>query len=371
MSGNLVTLGAQPAHLAKSGGGLNLNAAARANLQASFAVLKIRGKAWRVRYRGEETLITASAGTGHDGRPLPEAPVQHINVIVVGVASAISKRWYAQGFSDGESKAPDCFSVNGVSPDPASALKQSAFCATCDKNIWGSATTDNGKKAKACRDGRRIAVVPAGDVDNEIFGGPMLLDIPPTSLANLEQYASFLVRKNADMSQVITQIGFDPVPTHQRLTFTSVGWVEDAHEYEAVVETAKSDLVGRMLDAMVEDVTSEPAAALAGAKPQHLLRASPLSVVRNDTPDEPDEPVEAPKPTPPPPPAPPVQEPPPPAAAKAASPFARRAAPVQVAPPGGVDAPVMQTAKKTVAPTVVQGAPASLEDEIDNLLAGN
>jgi hypothetical protein len=160
------------------------------------------------------------------------------------------------------------------------------------------------------------------------------------------------------------------VPTHQRLTFTSVGWVEDPAEYEAVVETAKSDLVGRMLDAMVEDVTSEPAAALAGAKPAHL-RASPLKVVQNDAPDEPDEPVDVPKPTPPPPPVPPAEAPPPPAAAKAASPFARRAAPAQVAPPGGVDAPVMQTAKKTVAPTVVQGAPASLEDEIDNLLAGN
>ena len=370
MSGNHVTLGAQPAHLAKAGGGLNLNAAARANLQASFAVLKIRGKAWRVRYRGEEKLLTASAGTGHDGRPLPEAPVQSVPVIIVGVASAISKRWYQRGFAEGESKAPDCFSVNGVSPDPASAMKQNTYCATCPQNIWGSATTDNGKKAKACRDGRRIAVVPAGNVDNEMFGGAMLLDIPPTSLNNLEQYASFLIRKNADMSQVVTEIGFDPEQTYQRLTFNVAGWVEDPDEYAAVVEVAKSDQVARMLESAVEDVTSEPAAALAGAKPQHLLRASPLKVVQNDAPDEPDEtPAEpAPKPTPPPP---PVQTPPPPAAAKAASPFARRAAPAQVAPPGGVDAPVMKTAKATVAPTVVQGAPASLEDEIDNLLAGN
>jgi hypothetical protein len=363
MSGNLVTLGAQPAHLAKSGGGLNLNAAARANLQASFAVLKIRGKAWRVRYRGEEKLLTASAGTGHDGRPLPEAPVQSVPVIIVGVASAISKRWYERGFAEGESKAPDCFSVNGVSPDPASAMKQNDYCATCPQNIWGSATTDNGKKAKACRDGRRIAVVPAGNVDNEMFGGAMLLDIPPTSLNNLEQYASFLIRKNADMSQVVTEIGFDPEQTYQRLTFNVIGWVEDPDEYQAVVEVAKSDQVTRMLESAVEDVTSEPTAALAGAKPAHL-RASPLKVVQNDAPDEPDEPVEAPKP--PPPPVPPAEAPPPPAAAKAASPFARRAAPAQVAPE-----PTPIAKKTPVAPTVVQGAPASLEDEIDNLLAGN
>jgi hypothetical protein len=213
-------------------------------------------------------------------------------------------------------------------------------------------------------------VVPAGNVDNEMFGGAMLLDIPPTSLNNLEQYAGFLIRKNADMSHVITEIGFDPEQTYQRLTFNVAGWVEDPAEYAAVVEAGKSDQVARMLESAVEDVTSEPAAALAGPKPAHL-RASPLSVVRNETPDEPDEPVEAPKPTPPPPPVPPAEAPPPPAAAKAASPFAKRAAPAQAAPAPVSAQPRLMPQKAPVAPTVVQGAPASLEDEIDNLLAGN
>ena len=48
--------GATPAHLTgrRSSGSL---AAARSGVQSSFAVIKTAGKTWKIRYRGEETLI--------------------------------------------------------------------------------------------------------------------------------------------------------------------------------------------------------------------------------------------------------------------------------------------------------------------------
>jgi hypothetical protein len=346
MDNQLVNLGAAPQHLMGSNG-LRLNQAARANLQASFAVLKIRGKNWRVRYRGEEILIEMSAGTDHQGKPLPKAPVQSVDMVVVGIASAISKKWYQNGFAAGESKAPDCFSVNGVSPDPASALKQNSMCATCPQNIWGSATTENGRKAKACRDGRRIAMVPAGDVNNDVYGGAMLLDIPPTSLANLDRYTRQLERLGADISQVVTRIGFNPAVTHQELTFNSIGWIESAEDYSTVIEHGRSDIVQRMLEDATADVISEPASAL-GARPAHLQLARPSPAAQVS---EPDEPEPSPVPTPPPP---PVPVPPQPAAAAPAP--ARKAT--------GSATPATPAA----ATVVIQGAPASLEDEISNLL---
>jgi len=361
MDGQLATLGAAPAHLRDANERLNLNQAARANLQASFAVLKIRGKNWRVRYRGEETLISMSAGTDHQGRPLPETPVQYIDMVVVGIATAISKKWYASGFAGGESKAPDCFSVNGISPDPASALKQNAMCATCPQNIWGSATTENGRKAKACRDGRRIALVPSGDVHNDTFGGPMLLDIPPTSLVNLDRYTRHLERLGADISQVVTRIGFNPQVTHQELTFNAEGWVENAEDYSTVIEHGRSDVVSRMLEDATADVTSEPASAL-GARPPHLAivapapaRPSPAAQVaapsqQPEVPPAPPEPAPVPTPPPPPPPAPPAAV----AAPRRATGFTGPASPG----PGP-------------ATVVIQGAPSSLEEEISNLLSDN
>ncbi len=345
MSKQLVNLGAPPAHLA--GNRLNVNAAARANMLASFAVLKIRGKQWRVRYRGDEKLITKSAGTGHDGRPLPEAPVQHVDVVVVAAASAISKKWYAGGYTDGVSQAPDCFSINGVSPDAASRDKQNEFCATCPQNIWGSATTERGRKAKACRDGRRIALVPIDDVPNVDYGGAMLLDIPPTSLASLEMYVRTLERLQADASQVVTRIGFNPDVTHQELTFETVGWVDDPDDYATVVEHAKSSTVQRMLEEPVEETTSEPAKLL-GARPAHLLRAGPTEGLRDEAPSKVASSA--------------------PATSEATTASAqagqqeRRPAPASVARAAQPE--------PTKAPNVVQGAPPSLEAEIDNLLNG-
>ena len=90
MDGQLVTLGSAPAHVVP--GDCRLNAAAAAGIQSSFAVLKIRGKVWRIRHRGEEIAIEESLGTGRDGRPLPKMPVPTIDVVVVGTSHAISKR---------------------------------------------------------------------------------------------------------------------------------------------------------------------------------------------------------------------------------------------------------------------------------------
>jgi hypothetical protein len=368
MSGNqLVSLGALPSHLANAPRRLNLNAAARANLQASFAVLKIRGKNWRVRYRGDETLIQMSAGTGHDGRPLPEAPVMHVDVVIVGVASAISKKWFNGGYADGESRAPDCFSIDGMSPDPASALKQNTHCATCPQNIWGSVTTESGRKAKACRDGRRIAVVPGSDIANETFGGAMLLDIPPTSLTNLDAYSRQLERNQADMSMVVTRISFNPDVTHQELVFRAMRWVESAEDTALIEEHALGDQVKRMLEEETSDVTADP--LVPGERPAHLAlvpprpaRPAPAAAMEAETP----------KPAPePPPPAPPPAPQPQPVAAKRTAGFAAQP---QVAQPQVATQAAPQAAPQALAEavaaqtTVIQGAPASLEEEIDNLM---
>ena len=353
MDGYQSSLGSAPAHIT-AGGGLRLNQAAQSGIQASFAVLKIKNRVFRIRYRGEERILQDSPGTGRDGRPLPVEPVTRLDVIVVGASQAISKRFYIGGYVEGDGKAPDCFSINGVSPDPASAQKQAPMCATCPKNMWGSSTTDDGRKSKACNDRRRIAVVPAADADNEVDGGPMLLDIPPASLKPLDAYTRSLDRRGADMSQVVTRIGFHPEKTLE-LTFEAVGWVTDAHAFDVAVEHGKSDQVRRMLHEEIVDVVAEgEAPALLGPKPDHLLaRPSPAAQVAQapapvqapapapapKPPQAPSEPVNVPPPAPPPPPA------PTPAAAAAPAPKAPTPA----------------------APTIVQGAPPDMQSSIDDI----
>jgi hypothetical protein len=365
MDGQLISLGSAPAHIVP-GGGLRLNAAVQAGIQPSFAVVKFKSKVWRIRYRGEETVLEESRGTGRDGRPLPMEPIPTIDVVVVGAAQAIAKRFYLGGYDpNAEGKAPDCFSINGITPDPASTAKQNVMCATCPKNVWGSATMDNGRKSKACSDRRRMAVVPAFDVANEAYGGPMLLDIPPASLKILESYGRQLERMGADISQVVTRIGFNPMETLE-LTFACVGWVVKPEDFELGVEIGQSDQVRRMLYEEVIDVTADADAlaeqALLGARPAHIpARLAPAQAVMGTQPA-----ADA---------APPVASP----AAPAQAPAQAQAQPQARPSPFATNrAAVGQTANTTVVtqpppaqpaqPTVVQGAPASLEAEIDNLL---
>lgn len=265
-------IGQVPAFLAQASEKLSLNAAAHAGIQASFAVLKIRGKMWRIRHRGEEMLLQASAGTGRDGKPLPVTPVQHVDAVIVGIATPLSKKYFVGGFKEGESRAPDCFSVNGIVPDPASRDKQNANCATCQQNMWGSSINDaTGKKSKACRDGRRIAVLLT-EPPSEELSEPMLLDIPPTSLAALDRYTTSLDRMSADVSQVITRLSFDPSATHQVLLFEVQGWVPDAETYAMICEHGQSPQVERMLNEEIVSVTYDAEAEMQGlgGRPEFL-----------------------------------------------------------------------------------------------------
>ena len=373
--------GSVPAHIAQSQR-LNLNAAAHANLTPSFAVVGYKGRNWRLRYRGEDELLQTSAGTGHDGRPLPKTPVQHLSVVVCGMASAVSKSYYEKRYAEGDDGAPDCYSVNGIAPDAASPHKQNTSCAACEWNKFGSRMTENGKKAKACPDYRRLALVPAGDEVNEAFGGPMLLRIPPMSLLNLDRYCRQLEAMGADISQVVTQLGFNLDVAYPEITFTAEGWVADPAAYATVLDHAKGDQVRRMLEEEMEPqaapapATPEAPAALAAApRPSHL-QAVPTA-------------QPAPTPTPAPVPTPQVAQAPvgaapvvpvSPQVPARVSPFAQAAATRAAQPAGPVAQPQAAVAAAPVQPqaqpqpdpqapiAVIQGAPDDMNKAIDELL---
>ena len=326
--------GSVPAHIAQ-GEKLNLNAAAHANLAPSFAVIGYKGGNWRIRYRGDEIPARVTA----------------LEVIIVGAAHAVSKAYYEKRYTEGDDAAPDCYSINGVAPDAASPKKQSASCAACQWNKFGSRLTEAGKKAKACQDYRRLAVVPAGDVDNESYGGPMLLRIPPMSLLNLDRYATQVGAHGADLSQVVTVLEFNLDVAYPEIVFSTKGWVSDPQDYAAAIEHSKSDLVHRMLeeamDAPQEDVP-QPVAALATPRPAHLQPVPSQA-----------QPVQQAQPAPT-----PSQ-----AAAPRLSPFAQKAAaqPVQQAQPAAqAPAPAAQPTPQPT--TVVQGAPPDMGKAIDELL---
>ena len=220
-----------------------------------FATMRYKGKVWKVKKGGTETLIADK-----DGEPAPS-----IEVIIVNAASAISKHYYENKFSEGaDVGAPTCWSVNGVTPDAASAKKQHTSCVSCPKNIYGSHVSDAGVASKACSDRRRLAIVPTAAIlqgkDGQ-FGGPILLSIPPTSLKALAQYQKDCQALGGfPYYAVSTRISFDSDSAHPKLKFKAVRPLDEA-EAEKVIEMAMDELTSRMLNTAVEgDVKHEDTA---------------------------------------------------------------------------------------------------------------
>lgn len=218
-----------------------------AGVQAGFGLIGYKGKVWSIRYRGDEQQLLRDDGDG---------PRNSIEVVILKGASYISKIWYQQGYVEGSTAAPDCFSPNGVVPDPQSTKRQSNACANCPQNVWGSKITEAGKKGKACSDSKRLAVVPLGDIPNETYGGPMLLRVPAASLQDLATFGNKMQNLGYPYFAIATRIAFDPNEAYPKFTFSAIRPLTD-EEAEQVLVLQPSQEVSRVLAEGSEHQTAE------------------------------------------------------------------------------------------------------------------
>jgi hypothetical protein len=212
-----------------------------AGVSAGFGVLSYRGKVWRINYKGEEHKLLNAEGD----------PIPSVKVIMLKAKPQLSKIFYHKQYEEGDDASPDCFSMDGVTPDRSVKAPQCGTCAACPQNIWGSKITEAGKETKACSDSRRLAVVPATDVANEALGGPLLLRVPAASLANLAAYDSMLKKANAAYYGLVTRVGFDLEAAYPRLTFTYDGPSTESLTAEAgqqILDHRSGEQVIRILD---------------------------------------------------------------------------------------------------------------------------
>lgn len=228
-----------------------------AGIQSSFGIISYRGKVWATKYQGNEQALMRDDGDG---------PRASIDVVIIKAAPVIAKIFYEQGFVDGSNAPPDCFSTNGMAPDPASPKKQSPTCAGCPRNAWGSKTTEAGKPGKACADSKRLAVVPLADIDNEALGGPMLLRVPAASLKDIKGYGEMLQSYGYPYYAVATKISFDHNEAFPKFVLQALRPLTD--EEAAKVAALQADpRVDRILSSAVDMVAHEPAQPAVPATP--------------------------------------------------------------------------------------------------------
>ena len=197
---------------------------ALAGKETTFRRVSIEGGVWRMVVGGKEV------GKNTD---------RHLDVVIARAAPENSRTFYEGVYQKGVKAAPECFSHDGVRPDPKSTKPQASHCSSCPQNIKGSGTNES----RACRYSRRLAILLANDIGGDIFS----LSVPAASLfgsdtnkMSLQQYARTLSAHNMGMNAVVTRLHFDLDASTPKLIFEPLRPLTEA-EYATVQAKRESD----------------------------------------------------------------------------------------------------------------------------------
>lgn len=224
-----------------------------AGVSAGYGILSYRGKVWRTKYRGEERDLLREDGD----------PRASIEVVILKSSMHKSKIYYKDGYKEGSSESPDCFSTNGLTPDISSKNKQCNTCDACPMNAWGSRITPSGKPGKACSDSKRVAVVPLADLNNETFGGPMLLRIPAASLQDAAGFSQKMAQLGYPLQSIGVRVGFDTKEAFPKFVFSAIRPLSE-DEARLAMELRNDPRTTRVLSEAIE-TQAEPAQIAAPA----------------------------------------------------------------------------------------------------------
>ena len=174
---------------------------------SSIPKISIKGGVFRKIIGGEEVMRNED---------------RSMNMVIISAALTEYRMFFAGTFVEGESKGPDCWSTDGVSPDANVEGAQSPKCATCPQNIKGSGQGES----RACRYSRWVAVA----LENDLEGDIMQMVLPSQSVFGkgdkgklpLRQYAKFLDAHGLPITAVVTEMRFDTDSATPKLTFKPV-----------------------------------------------------------------------------------------------------------------------------------------------------
>jgi hypothetical protein len=243
-----------------------LNADLTAHAGGGFPVISIKGKTFAIVRDGERTVIPNPKD--------PESPATSIEVVIIKANKNTSKVFYLKGYDkdSSEGQKPDCYSNDGIAPAADAQNPQSKKCATCPHNQWGSRVTDKGtSKGKACADTVRLAVAPAGQLND-----PMLLRVPPASIRTLGEFGQTLAKRGVGYNMVVTKIAFDAEAESPKLTFKPIGFL-DEDGFAEVREVMESKIVSDILGASpvateADEAVEAPKAKQEEAKPAKVAK---------------------------------------------------------------------------------------------------
>lgn len=156
------------------------------------------------------------------------------------------KKYYATKYTgkEGAGVAPDCASVNGVTPDSSIENPICKSCSICPLNVYGSKVNDLGNKTTACADTKRLVIyIPSKDIDAPKF---FRLDLPTMSVKVATHYSTLLALHGYPVEGVYTNFSFDPKVKYPKLMFDAIQ-VLNAEQFEVIRQERKDPEIKRIL----------------------------------------------------------------------------------------------------------------------------
>ena len=146
-------------------------------------------------------------------------PGNTLNVVVL--AAVFENAYYEGRFDPNNPQSPVCFGLSEtedeMEPHENAQKQQNDSCAGCPKLEWGSA--GEGRKGKACKQIRRLAVLSATDLDDpgKVAKAELAVcKLPVTSVKNWSNYVNSLATTvKRPPFAMITTIKVEPDPKNQ------------------------------------------------------------------------------------------------------------------------------------------------------------
>jgi hypothetical protein len=152
---------------------------------------------------------------------LPDGTESEGPLTVVVLDFVSTNTYHDRPYKEGEASSPACFAIgklesDKLTPSPNSPDKQSDTCGECPNNEFGSKGD-----GKACKNGRRLAVIAGeGDLASDPKSPMWLLDVSPTAVKAWDAYvASIRTQYGMPPVVVVTDVFFDPTSEFQSLRF--------------------------------------------------------------------------------------------------------------------------------------------------------
>lgn len=218
---------------------------------------------------------TKSGVLSYGGNPVPG------NAMAVVILDGINENVLYEGkFNPNEMSPPTCFAFGRGDDEMVphdisvkSGNNQSKDCASCVHNEWGSADTGRGK---ACGNKRRLALLPAGTIDNgriKLFnkttdfetGSIGFLKLPVTSVKG---YASFVKQVAAGLHRpphgIFAKVSVVSDAASQfKIAFEVIEEIDD--EFMGIIMQRREEAMAEIMSPYAAPGTEEKAPARKGA----------------------------------------------------------------------------------------------------------